>query len=88
MKLLIWTTLITFLLSTVSLQAKDIPQELQKFGFTKHTLVDYDKKDDKEYFTFSDWTTKVFGDIVTFVVKDDEIIESIRGVGENQGEEI
>ena len=88
MRLLIWTILITFLLSTVSLQAKDIPQELQKLGFTKYTLVDYYKEGDKEYFTFSDWTTKASGDIVTFVVKDGGIIESIRGVGENQGEEI
>ena len=57
-------------------------------GFTKHTIIEYEKKDGLDYFTFSDWTTKISGDIVTFVVKDDEIVESIRGVGENQGEVI
>ena len=68
--------------------ATDIPQKLQEIWFYQYALVNYEKKNGLEHFTFSGWTTKVSGDIVTFVVKDGEIIESIRGIGENQGEGI
>ena len=59
----------------LSLYAEDIPEELQKIGFTQYTLVDYDKQGDTEYFTFTDWRTTETGDTVTFVILDGKVKE-------------
>jgi len=53
--------------------SEDIPQELQKLGFTEYTLVDYKKAGDTEYFTFSDWRTEQINDTITFVVEKGKI---------------
>jgi hypothetical protein len=55
--------------------AIDIPKELQDLGFAENTLVSYSERGNKEYFTFSDWTTGQPGDTVTFVVHDGKVKE-------------
>ncbi|MDP8233606.1 MAG: hypothetical protein P9M06_02240 [Candidatus Saelkia tenebricola] len=87
MKFLILSILILVSFSLL-LHADAIPEILQKLGFTQYTLVKYEMEGSVEHFTFDDWTTKVSGDIVTFMVINGKITEVIRGVGENQGEEI
>ena len=74
--------ILLLLLITVPLavSAKDIPQELQSLGFTKYTLIDYEKQNNIEYFTFSDWRTKQSGDIITFAVIDGKVKEWFKGV--------
>jgi hypothetical protein len=65
----------------------DIPQELQKLGFTQYTLIDYQKDSDTEYFTFSDWRTEERGDTVTFVVKNGKVKEWFKKEMKNKSNE-
>ena len=78
MKFLLLTILISFLIC-LPLQAYNIPQELQKIGFTQYTLINYEKKDDKEYFIFSDWRTEKSGDTVVFIVENGKVKEWLQG---------
>ena len=53
-------------------------EELEKAGYTRHTLVKYTRGGVYEYYTFSDWTTVELGDTVTFRVKDGKVVDSIK----------
>jgi hypothetical protein len=67
-----------FLIFSSTAYTQTIPEELQKLGFTQHTLVDYHKESTTEYFTFSDWTTEQAGDTITFVVENGKVIEKFK----------
>ncbi len=70
--------LILLLFFPFPLLAQDIPEWLEKIGFTKYTLVSYEKKANVEYFTFSDWKTVQSGDTITFVVENGKIINWLK----------
>ncbi|MEI8349808.1 MAG: hypothetical protein WCI77_06615 [Candidatus Omnitrophota bacterium] len=59
--------------------AADIPQELQKLGFTEKNLVSYNKEGSEEFFTFSDPETMGKGDTVTFILADGKVDQVVRG---------
>lgn len=66
------------LLLSLPVFATDISQALQQLGFTQYNLVDYKKIDNKEYFTFSDWTTEEKGDTITFVIENGKVIKKFK----------
>lgn len=74
--------LIFLLFLNPSAPAYDIPKILRTIGFAKYHLIRYERKGKLEYFVFTDWRTENRDDIVTFVVKDGQIIEQTTGVGE------
>jgi hypothetical protein len=71
-KYLIAISIVLFL--SLPLSAADIPQTLQQLGFTQYNLIDYKKVDEKEYFTFSDWTTEEKMDTIIFIVEVGKVI--------------
>ncbi|MBN3040256.1 MAG: hypothetical protein JW867_03940 [Candidatus Omnitrophica bacterium] len=75
---------LVLILFTFSLQAFDpeIPQELKDMGFNESNLVDYQKLDDTEVFTFKDWTSEIKNDTVSFMVKRGKVIRVIEELGE------
>ena len=75
MKILLIISLILFTFSFIPLFAQQIPEKLEKLGFTEYTLISYEKEDNIGYFTFSDWRTEEKSDTVTFVVVDGKIKE-------------
>ena len=78
MKILIIIFLALFTFSFTPLFAQQIPEKLEKLGFTKYTLISYEKEGNREYFTFSDWRTERSGDTITFVVTDGKIKEWLK----------
>jgi hypothetical protein len=58
--------------------AQDILEELEIRGFTKYLLLDYEKKGEVEYFTFSDWMTTTSGDTITFIVIGGEVTDWLK----------
>lgn len=72
MKFLVLPILLSFLF-ILPTYATDIPQELQQIGFTKYTLISYEKIEDKEFLTFSDWRTEKSGDTITFIIIDGKV---------------
>jgi len=59
--------------------AANIPQELQKLGFTEKNLVSYNKEGSEEFFTFSDPQATGKGDTVTFILIEGKVDQTIRG---------
>jgi len=57
------------IISKYGIVYKGMPKEyLPNAGYTKHTLLSYYKQGNKEWMTFSDWTTPEYGDTITFVI--------------------
>ncbi|MBP7088723.1 MAG: hypothetical protein KBB01_05430 [Candidatus Omnitrophica bacterium] len=53
-----------------------MPKEyLPNYGFTENNLINYSKREDKEFLTFNQITSSKKTKIVTFVVKNDQIID-------------
>jgi len=71
----------------LTLFAEGIPQQLQAMGLNRYNLVKVTYDNIYYYYTFADWTSEQPGCFVTFVVKDDEVIEFYKNchIQESQG---
>ena len=54
-------------------------QDLKKAGYLEEKTLGHYAYRDREFLVFSDWTTADFKDIITFVIKDDRVIDWFRG---------
>lgn len=68
-----------FLFIGYQLSAQDIPQEIQKLGFTQNALISYYKEGNEEFFTFSDLTAVQTGETITFIVENGKVKQTIKG---------
>ena len=66
-------------LSELGVVYKGMPKEyLENAGFTKYLLISNKKEGDKEWLTFSDWTTPESGDTITFIIEGGKIRDWVR----------
>lgn len=58
-------------ISELGVVYKGMPKEyLEDAGFTEYLLLNHKIEGNKEWMTFSDWTTSEFGDTITFIIED------------------
>ncbi|MDD5702633.1 MAG: endonuclease/exonuclease/phosphatase family protein [Dehalococcoidales bacterium] len=58
---------------------KGMPKEyLENAGFTEYLLIRSKRKGNKEWFTFSDWTTPESGDTITFIIEAGKVKDWVR----------
>ncbi len=61
-------------ISELGVVYKGMPKEyLGNAGFTEYLLLDHKIRGNKEWMTFSDWTTPESGDKITFIIEDGKV---------------
>lgn len=61
------------------LYGQDVPEAIQKLGFSQSLLLSYDKEGNEEFFTFKDPSGDETGETVTLVVEDGKVKQTIHG---------
>lgn len=77
MKALVFISL--FLLFCFLAYTVDIPEVLQKLGFTQNHLLSYEEQGLEQFFTFDNITSDDLEDTITFIIEDGKIKQTING---------
>jgi len=56
-------------------------EDLSIAGYTKERLIDYHIRNNKEYMTFSDWTTPEYEDAITIIIENDKVVDWFKEEG-------
>ena len=76
-------------ISELGVVYKGMPKEyLENAGFTEYLLIEQKKEGNKEWLTFSDWTTHKSGDTITFIIEDGKVKDWVREEKKKTGQDI